>query len=837
MSDLKLYKGINYIDDDLIEDADCKQKPVIHKYYAFAASAAAILLAVGTSGSALFRSAGYVKDPLLSDSNTITVTTTAGTTPAATTQCTVTSAQSAASDPAITIHTTAHTVTAATSVSGTVLTGAASQTAAHAASGTTAVTGASGTDKAPEQENDFEYEGSLIMKKYAALFASLLTISNVTAANAQAQTFEPINENLSEAMDAKAFIEEYDVDIDFNCDGKFDIFDVYAYYRADMRAADEKYGAVPRSTVPDYIWEKYKAVPNGVLGDRIYINKETGEKEVHKEKLSLYTDSLMDYYFEYVAPPQLELMDTNFYIDNCPDIYGDPISYDVIRHDGDILSMWDFQRTKLCITDDGETYRLIDKADAEKTDPDSHYSTEASLGHMYGVRKSPMHEFIEDLRRHSHYTGRDRAFVKQLIEGGYVDPDINSDGIFDMEDIALTAVFADNHSNCERGSFFDSLYYPTGVDYYRINLADSYDSFKSEEEWGKAFTLCDTLSNYCDKYSDDIVQYLAEYYLTYNEVDQKYFDPFYYVENGYTYYRQMNGFSGKFFNVLGYYENFSIKYGPSSANNSIEPPEGFWFTKDEIDAAFPEYYKNVKSGVLPEPDIDLSGSIDVADYNLLFNLGYEYFTPYDTSYIGSMVRRYPQLDIVLDVPQEVRDNFNNNFDFNHNGISCDTMESDCMMMYILSELEKQYDNEDDMDRAMDDYYMAHRGAQYFEVFDNNMEKFFKERCLVYTGYIGRDDLGSVTSSVENIRSYKNYPLNTESTEADEFVSGDANCNGRTELSDVLLIMQSLANPSRYGVDGTDANHITSEGRLRADVDGNGLTNMDALIIKNRLLQS
>ena len=30
MNDLKLYNGINNIDDDLIEEADRKQKPVIH---------------------------------------------------------------------------------------------------------------------------------------------------------------------------------------------------------------------------------------------------------------------------------------------------------------------------------------------------------------------------------------------------------------------------------------------------------------------------------------------------------------------------------------------------------------------------------------------------------------------------------------------------------------------------------------------------------------------------------------------------------------------------------------------------------------------------------------
>ena len=835
MSDLKLYKGINHIDDDLIEDADCKQKPV-HRYYAFAASAAAILLAVGTSGSALFRGAGSVKDPLLSDSDLIAVTTSAVETPAVTTECTVPPVQSAASDPATTIQTTAHTITAVTSVSNTALTGCTSQTAAHTAAGTTAVTGAAGTGKAPEQENDFEYEGSLIMKKYAALFASLLTFSNVTAANAQAQTFEPVNEDLSIAMEAKAFIEKYDVDLDFNSDGKFDIFDIYAYYRANKCARSQELGYYYPATIPDSIMEKYLSVPNGITEERTYTDPETGEETKGNEKIFLDPGSLMAYYFEYVSPPQLEFFDTNYYIDNCPDDYSDPMSYDIIRHDGDVLSMWDYQRTKLCIMDEDGSYRLIDKTDAEKVDPTESYSIEASMWHLYGVRKSPIHEFIEDLRHHSHYTGKDRAFVKQLIEGGYVDADINSDGTFDMDDIVLVSFFADIHSNCETGSYFKSLYHPTGVDFYRTYPSYFYGDIISESEWGKAFTLFDTMSNYCGIYTDDVFQYLVEYYLTYNEVDQKYFDPFYYVENGYTYYRGMNGFKGKFFNVLGYYEYFSVKYGPASSDNAIEAPEGYWFTRQEINAAFPENYKNVKSGVLPEPDIDLSGSIDAADYNLLFNLGCEYFTPYDTSCIGTMVRRYPQLNVVLDVPQEVRDNFNSNFDFNHNGISCDTLESDCMMMYILSELENQYEEEADMYKALDDYYVAHRDAQYYEVFDKNIEAFFKERGMSDNGYSSAEGPEIVINSVENTRSYKSYSLSAQPSAAEEFVSGDANCNGKTELSDVLLIMQSLANPSKYGEDGTDANHITREGRLRADVDGNGLTNMDALTVKNSLLE-
>ncbi|WP_303838132.1 hypothetical protein [Ruminococcus flavefaciens] len=55
------------------------------------------------------------------------------------------------------------------------------------------------------------------------------------------------------------------------------------------------------------------------------------------------------------------------------------------------------------------------------------------------------------------------------------------------------------------------------------------------------------------------------------------------------------------------------------------------------------------------------------------------------------------------------------------------------------------------------------------------------------------------------------------------------------MSDVVLIMQALANPNKYGVNGTEPSHITSEGSKCADTDGNGLTVSDALRIQQYLL--
>lgn len=69
------------------------------------------------------------------------------------------------------------------------------------------------------------------------------------------------------------------------------------------------------------------------------------------------------------------------------------------------------------------------------------------------------------------------------------------------------------------------------------------------------------------------------------------------------------------------------------------------------------------------------------------------------------------------------------------------------------------------------------------------------------------------------------------------VPGDTNCDGTVELSDAILIMQSLANPNKYGIEGSDQNHLTEQGRINGDVEGgkNGLTSNDALEIQRKLL--
>lgn len=59
--------------------------------------------------------------------------------------------------------------------------------------------------------------------------------------------------------------------------------------------------------------------------------------------------------------------------------------------------------------------------------------------------------------------------------------------------------------------------------------------------------------------------------------------------------------------------------------------------------------------------------------------------------------------------------------------------------------------------------------------------------------------------------------------------GDANCDGKVDLADAILVRQAVGNGAKYGRDGTDPSHITAQGAANADVDecGNGMTMSDA----------
>ena len=88
-----------------------------------------------------------------------------------------------------------------------------------------------------------------------------------------------------------------------------------------------------------------------------------------------------------------------------------------------------------------------------------------------------------------------------------------------------------------------------------------------------------------------------------------------------------------------------------------------------------------------------------------------------------------------------------------------------------------------------------------------------------------------------IRELESYPLPTVESNSSDMLAGDVNCDGGIDMSDAVLIMQALANPNKYGLNGTAPVHLTERGAKNGDVEGggNGITANDALQIQKYLL--
>ena len=224
------------------------------------------------------------------------------------------------------------------------------------------------------------------------------------------------------------------------------------------------------------------------------------------------------------------------------------------------------------------------------------------------------------------------------------------------------------------------------------------------------------------------------------------------------------------------------------------------FAKYDTEKMFPEYYAAVKKGELPEPDINKDGKIDIQDYAFFRDLFAEIEVPDAPSYM---------IYVTIDAPQAVRDAFNNDYDFNNNGVSCDFGELECIELYIAK---------------------AVGASDYTDIIDM-LDKYYAENpSLDPMVKLNEMIKGMSVDTTKNDESdYTEQKMQSYMSSIDLFkgINGDSNIDGDVDLSDAVLIMQSLANPNKY--------QLTPQGRKNADTNGDGVTTGDAVTIQRRLL--
>ena len=115
----------------------------------------------------------------------------------------------------------------------------------------------------------------------------------------------------------------------------------------------------------------------------------------------------------------------------------------------------------------------------------------------------------------------------------------------------------------------------------------------------------------------------------------------------------------------------------------------------------------------------------------------------------------------------------------------------------------------------------------------NIERmvFMKKKILSFIGSSGVYADGKSSLSED-----RKIPIEQEKTDTGtDTLKGDTNCDGTVDMADAVLIMQALASPNKYGLNGTADNHLTEQGEKNGDMDGDGLTVGDAQEIQYQLL--
>ena len=386
------------------------------------------------------------------------------------------------------------------------------------------------------------------------------------------------------------------------------------------------------------------------------------------------------------------------------------------------------------------------------------------------MNPNPIVQFVFDFVEYNMrvYGGYD--IFCDMVDRGIIDLDINGDG-----EITINDLYDSFEGNilCYWESFPEY-----GEDNEEHEVARN--TYFTEEEWIKLrnnSNLTTAALSYAFEENAYYVNYFCEHYgFKKAYADRHFFDDM----------------RGGFYSISAYTNMFDyLKFSMPG----IYSPR-FDYTQDEIKADFVNYYTAVKNGKLPEPDINMNGTIEFEDY----------------IYADLMLRadsfgndpKYPDFD------KAIIDNYKKNCDFNENLLSGDLSDVISIQLYVVKELGIP---EDEVRNEVARYYKKH---PEMDVWD-------------YEHYVLPEELPEFDGSAKaetGITAIRTYMSNI-----DLFIlrNGDANNDGETDMADAVLIMQTYANPDKY--------ELTDKGSFNADIfsTGDGVTPKDAQKIQMILL--
>jgi hypothetical protein len=380
----------------------------------------------------------------------------------------------------------------------------------------------------------------------------------------------------------------------------------------------------------------------------------------------------------------------------------------------------------------------------------------------------PSYYFTKNLMTYMRYYGTGYGFFADMVNSGDISPDVNGDGKFDIKDCVDYEIFVENLV------------------------------FKDPELYSRYQNLVDGVINWRD----------GDFYVTFPNVQGgEYWEPFAYdiiqlpeatIKRCADVFSKLGIYGGQF---TGRYMAYSYLLD--------HPLDTEYFLT--------EYYENFYEGA---SHYDINAAFVFAartDENI------KYFGDFDKAKFGSDFKKYCQ---------DIKDGKKELPDLNFDGVI------------------NSYDYETAMWRARCTFLPDWLDTEGFTDEENELKekqyKYFKTKCdingdgksgdiydvLLMQCYmlLENDDLFNENANEEfNISEEYNSSF-ALLNDIDIDRNGDANTDGGMDMGDVVLIMQSQANPDKY--------ELTDKGKFNADLyeTGNGITVNDALQVQKELLE-
>ena len=379
--------------------------------------------------------------------------------------------------------------------------------------------------------------------------------------------------------------------------------------------------------------------------------------------------------------------------------------------------------------------------------------------------------FTMNLKTYMRYYGTGYGFFADMVKNGDISADVNGDGVFDIKDCVDYEIFIENLLYNDTALYAKYQDLVDGVINWREGDEGEFYVFDTSIQGGDSWEPCAfdiiNLPEATVKRCADVFSKLGPYG---GKFSGRYMAYSYLLDNPLDTEYFLTEYYEKFYKGAS---NYDINAAFVFAARTGETIEYFGdFDKTKFSNDFKKYCKDIEDGKMDVPDLNFDGKLDVYDYDIAMWRVRCTFLPdwHDTE------------GIFDDEENELRERqyeyFKTKCDVNGDGKYGDTYDMLLMQCYMLLK--------------NDDIFNKNANEEF-----NISEEYNSNFALLNDIDIDRN--------------------------------GDANLDGGMDMGDVVLIMQSQANPDKY--------ELTDKGKFNADLyeTGNGITVNDALQVQKELL--